>query len=564
MASGPLRYLPRKNCFRLALSQTSTTICSTGNPFVKERGIAVFDRYYFVDEGNDQEDLVSALSLSRARRLLEGWSANILQMALGIAQQVALVPIFLHFWSSDILAAWLAIYAAGNLILIADAGLQLRAINRFLAFKSSFDCDGRTGQFYAAMRRIYLGLVASLVVLLLIVMHFLPPSAMLGFPAVAHFDLAFGIMTIGMLLTLPVSIATALYRARGLYGRVVKLVNFSMVGALLGQLVAIAATQSLLAITSVYVATQLLLMLFFLAVDAPGRFPFLYKAQAKKSWSWIFGQFRRAFPFAIANATEMALLSAPILFVSAFVSDRVAVAQWGLTRVIAGLLRTLCYQVTLPLASELGHDYAVGLKEQLRDLYARGSVFVTLLASGVVSGLIPFWPDFFALWTHGSVPYDAVLTLTLLIGASAMAPSILALSFANYSDRRELLVRTKGLQLALFLVLSVALIRPLGPLGAAIAIVASDLLVQFGILALIIMRQTLQRPLRHVVFLVTVIAVVTPVGWGVGTAIGLLVPWTGPVHFVIECTIWLAAVALIASPLTSKGLRDKLIAAIPR
>ena len=138
-------------------------------------------------------------------------------------------------------------------------------------------------------------------------------------------------------------------------------------------------------------------------------------------------------------------------------SDRVAVAQWGLTRVVAGLLRALCVQTTLPLAAELGHDYAVGAKEQLRSLYARGSVFVTVLASVVVSGLLPFWPDFFALWTHGSVPYDAPLAITLLIGTGAVAPAILAFSFANYSNRGDLLVRTKGLQLVVFLVLSVML-----------------------------------------------------------------------------------------------------------
>jgi O-antigen/teichoic acid export membrane protein len=502
--------------------------------------------------------------LSRARRLLEGWSANLLQMALGVAQQVALVPIFLHFWSSDILAAWFAIYAAGNLILVADAGLQFRAINRFLAFKSSVDCDGRTSRFYAAMRRIYFWLVGLLAVALLIVMQLLPPSHMLGFRAIAHFDLAFGVMTVGMLLTIPVNISAALYRARGLYGRAAKLVSLSMIVALLGQLAAVAVTQSLLAMTLVYVSTQLLVTVFFLAVDAPRQFPFLHAASVRGSWRWIVGQFRRAFPFAIANATEVALLYSPVLLVSAFVSDRVAVAQWGLTRVITGLLRTLCYQVTLPLAAELGHDYAVGQKEQLRHLYARGSVFVTLLASGVVSGLLPFWADFFALWTHGAIPYDAALTLTLLIGTGAMAPSILALNFANYSDRGALLVRTKGLQLAFFLALSVVLIRLLGPLGAAIAIVASDLLVQFGLLALVIMRQTLQHPFRHIAFLMMTAAVVTLLGWGLGTTIGLLVPGTGAVRFMVECAVWVAAVALIASPLTSKGLRRRLIAAIPR
>ena len=77
-------------------------------------------------------------------------------------------------------------------------------------------------------------------------MQLLPPSAMLGFRAIAHFDLAFGVMIVGMLLTLPVNIAAALYRARGLYGRAVKLVNLGMIGALLGQLVAVTLTQSLL------------------------------------------------------------------------------------------------------------------------------------------------------------------------------------------------------------------------------------------------------------------------------------------------------------------------------
>ena len=99
---------------------------------------------------------MTASSPSRARRLIAGWSASVFQMVLGLTQQVALIPVFLHFWSGEVLAAWLVIYAAGNLILIADSGLQFRAINRFLAFKSSIDCDGRTARFYAALLRVFL------------------------------------------------------------------------------------------------------------------------------------------------------------------------------------------------------------------------------------------------------------------------------------------------------------------------------------------------------------------------------------------------------------------------
>ena len=123
--------------------------------------------------------------------------------------------------------------------------------------------------------------------------------------------------------------------------------------------------------------------------------------------------------FAVANITELALVNVPVLLVSALVTDRIAVAQWGLTRVIASLVRGLCLQVTLPLGAELGHDHAIGDKERLRRLYAQGSAFVTALACLVVAALLPFWPDFFALWTHGSIPYDGPLAVTLLLGSAA-------------------------------------------------------------------------------------------------------------------------------------------------
>jgi O-antigen/teichoic acid export membrane protein len=506
----------------------------------------------------------SASGPGRARRLFAGWSANLFQIVLGVTQQVALVPVFLRYWPSDMFAAWLAIYAAGNLVLVADVGLQFRAINRFLGFRSCVDCDGRTANFYAATRQIYFGLAGLLVALVLVGAQFFPPSVVLGFDTIANFDAAFIVMMVGMLLSLPAGLTSGLYRTRGLYGRAVRLQNWAMLLAQAGQLVAIVVTGSLLAVAIAYAAAQILFMVYLLGIDGPRMVPALRGASARHSWRWIAGQFREAAPFGVAGATELALLNLPVLLVSAFVSDRIAVAQWGLTRIAAGLVRTLCVQATLPLAAELGHDYAVGLKDQLRSLYAYGSVFVTLLASVVVSGLLPFWPDFFALWTHGTVPYDPLLTVTLLLGTSAVAPSILALGYANYSNRGELLVRTKGLQLAVFLILSLILIPSMGPLGAAASIVTGDLLIQFGLLGIVILRQTLHRPLQHVVILIVLMTSVTLGGWALGEIIRAWLPGTGFAGFISECALWLTVVALAASPLAGNNTRTKLIAAIPR
>lgn len=513
---------------------------------------------------NDSKTGTAGPAESRARRLFGGWSANLVQVALGITQQVALIPVFLHYWSSEILAGWLVIYAAGNLAFVADMGLQARAINRFLSFRSRADCDGRTAAFYSAMLRVYLLFTAVLIALLLAAIAIWPPSVALGFEKLPHFDAAFVAMVAGILLLMPSGLITSLYRARGLYGRVVQRQNWGTLVAQIGQLIAVVTTGSLLAVAVAYVVVQLLTALWFLIIDGPRLFPYLRRRAPAPSWRWAGGQLAAAAPFAVANVTEAALINVPVLLVSALVTDRVAVAQWGLTRVAAGLLRSLCMQASLPLAAELGEDHSLGKKERLRHLYARGSVFVTLLASAVVAALLPFWQDFFALWTHGSIPYNAALTFVLLIGAGLVAPSLLALGFAGYSNQGELLARSKGLQLAVFLVLSLLLIRPMGPLGAAIAVVASDLLIQFGVLGLVVMRQVLQRPLAHLAYLAGLMLAVTLGGWALGTAIREMVGGNSLLQFVLECAIWLALVAIVCGPLLRARLRARLIDTIPR
>ncbi|WP_370121609.1 hypothetical protein [Bradyrhizobium sp. USDA 329] len=372
-------------------------------------------------------------------------------------------------------------------------------------------------------------------------------------------------MTAGALFALPVNLVSGLYRARGKYGRAVWSQNVALLLGQIGQLVAIAWFGSLLAVATAYVAAQILFALFLIAYDAPRQLPFLRRNRSaiSPSWRWRAGQFGFAFPFSIANLTELALANAPMLLVSAMVADRVAVAQWGLIRVIASFERGVCIQITLPIGAELGNDRAIGDKVRLRGLYAHGSVFVTAMASLIVAGLLPFWSDFFALWTHGRIPNDATLTVTLLLGSAVVAPSLMAFVFANHSNRGDLLVRTKGLQLIAFLILSALLIPRLGPLGAAIAIVASDLLTQVGILTLVIMRQTLAHPLRHMLVLIAVMVAIMLGGWGLGLAIHATVPGTGLQRFLAECGIWLAAVAALASPLLMARVRARVLAAVP-
>jgi hypothetical protein len=72
-----------------------------------------------------------------------------------------------------------------------------------------------------------------------------------------------------MLWTVPSNLAAALYRARGLYGRAAKVQNAAVLVGQLGQLVAIVATGSLLAVTLAFVAAQVVAAIWLLTIDAP-------------------------------------------------------------------------------------------------------------------------------------------------------------------------------------------------------------------------------------------------------------------------------------------------------
>ena len=498
------------------------------------------------------------------RRIFGGWSANVVQMLLSLTQQIILIPLFLKFWSSDTLSAWLIIFAAGNLVFTADAGLHAWSLNRFLSFKSRDDCDRRTSRYYGAVSRLFVWYTALLAIALLIVFGLVKPSSVLGFSAQPGFDLAFAVMTLGAAFTLPMNLASSLYRARGLYGRIAKIQSWGLAVGQIGQIVGVIVTGSLLLVVVAFIAGQLVTLIYVLFYDVRRQFPFLTGLRQRISPRWTAAQFVGAFPFAIMSFAEIGLTYVSVLLIGVFVSDRIAIAQWSLTRTIAALLRGLCFQMTLPLASELGHDHAIGARDSLQKLYARGSIALTLFASVTTSGALVFWPDFFEIWTHGAIPYDATLATTLLLGTCVGAPAILALGYANYSNRGPLLLWTKLLQLVIFLVLSLILIPRYGPIGAAIALVASDIIAQSGVLFFVIASETLRRPIRHAVFLIAIMAMVVSAGVSVGMLIRYSLPGTGVLHFLIECALWLAAAAVLASPLLSKPLRDRLVEAIPR
>ena len=496
---------------------------------------------------------------------LAGGQPTSVEVLLSLTQQIVLILLFLRFWTGETLSAWRTIYAVRQFVLAAVCGLQRPALlNRLSGFNVAEYHERRTGRYYGAVFQLFIWFTAPFAIALLAVFGLAAPSKVLGFSGQPGFDAALTVMVLGLVFTLPVNLASSLYRARGLYGRIVRLQALGTAAGQLGQIVGLVATGSLLAVVIAYVAGQIATSIYILFVAARRQFPFIGSVRQRISWRWTVGQFVGAFPFAVMNFAEVGLTHISVLLIGVFVSDRIAIAQWGLTRTIAGLLRGLGVQITLPLAAELGHDHAIGARDSLQRLYARGSIILVSFVSLTTSGALVFWPDFFEIWTHGAVPFDATLAITLLLGMCVGTPAILALSYANYSNRGPLLLWTKSLQLAIFLVISIILIPRLGPLGAAIALVSSDIIAQFGVLFVIIAVETLKHPLRHTLFLIAMMVAIVSAGVAVGTAIRCLLPGTGIVHFLSECTLWLVAGCATGRIKKSKSVDTPIWSSDPR
>jgi hypothetical protein len=80
----------------------------------------------------------------------------------------------------------------------------------------------------------------------------------------------------------------------------------------------------------------------------------------------------------------------------------------------------------------------------------------------------------------------------------------------------------------------------------------------------VIVTETLRHPIRHMLLLMVMMVIIVVVGVSIGAAIRYLTPGAGIGHFMIECTFWLVAVVVLASPLAIKPFRNRLVEAIPR
>lgn len=420
------------------------------------------------------------------RRLVLGWAGKMLALAIAVAEQVLLVPVFLYFWGPAPYGDWLVALSAAGLLVLLDAGLQTYYANAFhlalsrgdeAAFRRLFH---QAGAVYAAI--LALALPAALLAGVAVPWK---EALRLGTTGSGTASLVLVLLAVSFLARLPFGAANAVYRAHG---------DFA-VGIMTGN-----------------AAQTLLIGAVALALWADGGMVALgvvYLAVVAASWAGIVAHQRRRYPglrygfarpdgtalrelavvaplYALAPAATMVATQGTVVLIAALAAGGGAVVAYATLRTLTGIARMVTTQVTQVAGVEIARQYAQGDTPALATLYD----FICRLTgglSGALSGAVAFFgPPFLAIWTLGKVPFEPHIFWPLLASAALAGPAVAGASVLHVINRPRGIAAAYAASAALVIVLCLALVPAMGGAGAAWAVLAAEA----GVLSVVLPAQT--------------------------------------------------------------------------
>lgn len=405
-------------------------------------------------------------------RVVRGMLAKVYFVTVVFAQQVVLVPLFLHAWGPELYRDWLTIVGAASLLCLADAGLNAYFSNKLLMAWSR----GEKTAFFRTLRigvAHYAVLLGVLIPLALAGAWFLPWDAWLRISSVDHETAVAVLLLLGsfMIIGIPSGMVISIYRAHGMLGTDVMVASTYYCVPVVLTAAGLVLGAGPVAIAMLHVVAHLA---FWTAIvwRQKRRFPDLSFRPAVPSGGELRETAAIAPYYAIVPISAAFVIQVTLLLVAGLGAE---VVLFATMRTLTGFARTVSDQIGQVVGIELARRYAQGgAAARLYLLLGRlqGAI------NGALCGLIlVLGPPFAEIWTLGKVPMDLTMFAVLL--------AVVALSAPSQSAERLLanINRPRGLATAFVVrgltavAAAAALIPWLGALGAAIAVLISDVVV---------------------------------------------------------------------------------------
>jgi len=421
--------------------------------------------------------------MSAAARLISGSVASWATIAVTIAAQLVLVPIYLNYWSVETYGIWLAIQGIMSVLSMLDMGHQNFMGYEFLRIGRE-NIPVLSKYLWSAM--IVGILISSLQILLMVIFMYTDILAfLLGAAGIDQVDLVrsagFALIFQGILWLVQVTIGGLMVRVLAPFGYYPRMAWWSFFYAI------IAAVSPL---TAVVMGADLLMASLVLTLSCFTTGLFLYvdlfrllKRERirfiKPSLALGYSNFSKSLPllgkslFENVRQQGVRLILAPLAgpaALAAFSTMRTGanVALQGLNTIVNPLL---------PDLMRFLHD-----RDQPRSEAAFSTIWVVvvaLMAPGVVILQLIMEP-FFVFWTQGKIAFDPFLFATLSVGVLVYAviqPAMAVVIGNNLTKLQLWLSAIAAMTLFVVLILSVPII---GSLGAGIALLLAEIAAAIG------------------------------------------------------------------------------------
>ncbi|MEJ7644570.1 MAG: hypothetical protein WKF87_08230 [Chryseolinea sp.] len=421
--------------------------------------------------------------MSTAKRLISGSAASWVQIAVNMASQMVLVPIYLSYWSAETYGVWLAVQGVMSVLSMLDAGHQ-----NFLAFEFlRLGVDQRS----VVAKYLWSGVATALmiclfqIVLIVIFVFTGTLSFLLGDSAVADSTLLYqaivALLIQGVTWMLFASLPGLIGRALAGFGYFPRIAWWGVVAATttaLSPLIAVVMGADLI-VTSAVLAIATGFYSIFIYID----FYKIIKKEdiefVKPSLSTGYSNFKKSLPLLGKSLFENVRQQGVRLILTPL-SGPVGLVAFSTMRTGANVALQGLNTIVNPLAPDLMRF--LHLRDQPRTESAFATIWILLIAimaPGVVV-LQAFVEPLYLLWTQNKVSFNPLLFALLSMGVlvyAAVQPAMAVVIGNNLTKTQLALTGLAAIVVFVVLIISVPLV---GIVGAGAALLLAEICAAIG------------------------------------------------------------------------------------
>ncbi|HEY3300725.1 MAG TPA: lipopolysaccharide biosynthesis protein [Methylophilaceae bacterium] len=420
------------------------------------------------------------------KRIAAAMGANTFGNLVTIGIQLASLPLFLHYWDTARYGLWIIITALPSYFSMADVGMVSVAGNKMTMSMGREDYTAANRTFQSAL----LFMLGTCSTLFLVSLPFVIWVKWQGFES-AEYKTTLVALIMVVLVTFFSGLAEAIFRATHRYALGTMMSNFIRVAEWSGGMVGLWWDAHFSSVAIGMLFARLLGVLIAIAYSNQGTQGRIQWGLKHASWQEVREMFKPAVAFMMFPLSN-ALSFQGITLLVGYLFGTSTVAIFNTYRTLARLAVQASSIFSHALWVEFSHAFGQGGANAIRGLYGRAIWLGAAIAFGLSFVLYFLAPLLLKLWTHGAIPFQSTLVLTMLayaaVGGAWHVPRTLLLSTNEHGKLAKW-----SLGVAVFsVVLAYLLGRWLQVEGVVLAMLISELLI--AVASIVFVNQLLRVP----------------------------------------------------------------------